>query len=604
MKNTTIIVALVVFLLVAGVIVLGVVYAEENRKAVENEKVIEFMKQQAESNEKLGSLIIKESNDLSSPPTIPIYISPPLSNTPDKLIYNETKDEITAQFSPRNRPQRSQSDQVKKSKKPLDPIRVDEFDAIVKRRIQQTPELGFRRIMSNLLSKRKSIVEKEQKERLFEHVCVSAKYLDDFKTWFPGEDVSGLKNEKRDKFMPWVEFSMMLRKIIKEHKNPSKPFLFIIDDPNMTKKIWMKRRNELKMLNNHRYDILTRYLDRSKPMQSEHDLWFIIHPDIVSPLYYQILSYFTKRSSKDLMNSKKMNLNFLSNSFTNVTDITTEMVSYSRSKGKKIGILFIATGKYHRFLGNTKEAFEKYFCRRHRLHFFVWTDQEVKREPNITVFKIPCSGFPMDTLLRYEFFKSQKRILQKQDILVYCDVDFTITNNNGFPDPNLFAPERKTPYLIALVHLYKLKNSRFGPNDNLVGTPEDNPMSLAYIDGNKHHMKNYYAGGIQGGDALSFLTVCDTLSERIRTDLNDGIIAKHNDESHWNWYLNCKNQIPLIELPVSYIFPERCLPSYENYKFHKDEYECAKLKQLNIKPLMVPLEKNSSFHSNTEEPKK
>lgn len=598
MKKFNFMIGAIILLLLAGVIVFAVLYGES--ESGENKKVIDFMMQQAKANEIIGPVITKDTNQVSSTPATPIIIhsSPKTPSNKERSIVINTNIPPygeTSKFSIENGKNGIEASIQENKNLKNNHVSIKEFDRIVKNREHATPSFGFRRLIPHLFQKSKLVVDKENEERLFECVCIDSNHCEKFKKWFPGEEVKGLRNERNSKFLPWVQLALMMRKIFQDYPAPTRPFLILLEEKDISESVWKRRRSDLISIKNTRFDILTRYQDRKNTIHSDHDLWFIVHPDSMSTLYYITFRYLDKRQSYNFYESTVMNLNFVRDSNMQIEDITSTTVRVARQKGKKIGILLIATGKYHRFLDNIMSAFRKYFCRPHFLHFYVWTDFGLNSSSDVTVFNIKCQGFPMDTLLRYEYFSSQRSNLEDEDVLIYCDVDFTIVNTHKYVDSTLFAPDRQSPYLVALPHLYDLAKRRFGKNKNLIGTPETNPQSLAFIS-DDYHMKHYYAGGIQGGETMTYLDVCTKLAERIRTDLNGNVKAVHNDESHWNWYLTCSNKVHVVHLNHSYLYPERCLPAYKNENPHLQEYECAKLIQTKIPPIMIPLEKTSDFH--------
>ena len=112
-------------------------------------------------------------------------------------------------------------------------------------------------------------------------------------------------------------------------------------------------------------------------------------------------------------------------------------------------------------------------------------------------------------------------------------------------DENEFFP-RSDDELIAVPHPAFLGKKPW------MTTLERNSRSRAYIPYNKGG--TYMQPGVMGGTAKEFLAASKELAERIRADLNEGVIACFHDESHWNRYL-CEGH-PYRLLSNVYNYPE------------------------------------------------
>jgi histo-blood group ABO system transferase len=143
------------------------------------------------------------------------------------------------------------------------------------------------------------------------------------------------------------------------------------------------------------------------------------------------------------------------------------------------------------------------------------------------------------TLGRYKIFTNNSDTLSEMDYLFYCDADMKFVGNVG----DEILGER-----VGTIHPGFFHN----PNSSNVAL-EKRPQSLAYLPINT--IKNYYAGGFNGGTSEEFLKMSKIISNNIDIDLEKhNIIAEWHDESHMNKYFYENN--PSIELSPSYCYPE------------------------------------------------
>lgn len=210
-----------------------------------------------------------------------------------------------------------------------------------------------------------------------------------------------------------------------------------------------------------------------------------------------------------------------------------------------IGLLLISTGKYDIFIDNLINSAKRYFLINHKVTYFLFTDSEEwlkKQEPNLVVFYKKHEKFPGPTLKRYKTFLSKEEELSKMDYLFYCDIDMLFVNSVG---------EEILSDRVAVEH----------PNYiGCCGTPERRKESLAYIS--EQEKNKYFAGGFNGGSTKEFLKMSKILSENIKADLLNGIIAIWHDESHMNRYF-------LDHLPTKILSPSYCYPESWNIPYEK-----------------------------------
>lgn len=162
-----------------------------------------------------------------------------------------------------------------------------------------------------------------------------------------------------------------------------------------------------------------------------------------------------------------------------------------------------------------------------------------------TIFPIEPIEWPMGTLLRYHLFLQEEERLKDYDYIFYCDVDMQFVDYVG--------DEILGEGLTAAQHpMYALRENFYAPF-------EPNPDSSAYVK----HQKQYYAGGFQGGKTKDFLRAMRAMRQRIDEDMDGkNYIARWNDESHWNRYL--QDVPPSVVLSPSYVYPDSL---HEDYYF-------------------------------------
>ena len=209
----------------------------------------------------------------------------------------------------------------------------------------------------------------------------------------------------------------------------------------------------------------------------------------------------------------------------------------------KIGLLLIATGKYDRFILPLLKSSKKHFFKNEEVHYFLFTDTKKWKESEyLHIIPKMHEPYPAPTLKRYETFINHKEELQKMDYLFYCDIDM------------LFVDDINEEILgdrVATLHpLYV--NSR--------GTPETRMNSKAGIA--PHEKMSYFAGGFNGGSSEAFLKMSEVLSNNIKEDLNNGIVAIWHDESHMNRYF-------IDNPPTKILSPSYCYPESWNLPYKK-----------------------------------
>jgi hypothetical protein len=209
---------------------------------------------------------------------------------------------------------------------------------------------------------------------------------------------------------------------------------------------------------------------------------------------------------------------------------------------KKIGILYICTGKYTIFWDDFYKSTEKYLLPELEKHYFVFTDGEINtyENPFVKIVEQKRLGWPFDTLYRFKIFLGIENQLQEMDYLYFFNSNLILLQNIG----NEILPDEQDE-LVVTQHpgFYNKKRKKF--------TYETNKKSSAYIAENEGNI--YVAGGLNGGRTQSFLKLAQELCKNIDVDFEKNIIAIWHDESHLNRYVIGKN---VKVLSPAYLFPQ------------------------------------------------
>jgi|TARA_Y100000310_G_scaffold169451_2_gene169508 histo-blood group ABO system transferase len=196
----------------------------------------------------------------------------------------------------------------------------------------------------------------------------------------------------------------------------------------------------------------------------------------------------------------------------------------------EVGVLIISTGKYDVFLQPLAESIAKHFLLAHEVTIFSFGDKNCK-------FHMDHKPFPYPTLMRYHQFNKQKDELSKMDYLFYCDVDMLFVRDIG--------SEILSDGLTACIHPYSESRS-------FKNTFELNKNSTAYTE----DIDTYCCGGFQGGTSEAFLRMSEQIAMAIDIDLQNGIVARWHDETHYNKYLT-------INKPSKILSRDYCTPEKE-----------------------------------------
>jgi hypothetical protein len=215
----------------------------------------------------------------------------------------------------------------------------------------------------------------------------------------------------------------------------------------------------------------------------------------------------------------------------------------------KIGIIFIATGKYYIFAKDLIESFENLFLPDHEKEYFIFTDNDNPdvQGDNIHYIIKEKEEWPFDSLHRF------KNIYENKNL--FSDIDFIYFLNANMKALQLINDEILPPEgcdFSAVIHPGYFMESKY------VFPYERNPNSLAYVpygDGER-----YYQGCFFGGRTDAFIEMCDIIAENTKKDLANNIIAAVIDESYMNKYLIDKK---VMNISPVYAYPQQVLVAKE-----------------------------------------
>ena len=203
----------------------------------------------------------------------------------------------------------------------------------------------------------------------------------------------------------------------------------------------------------------------------------------------------------------------------------------------RIGILIIATNRYNDFVQPLVTSADQHLLCGRDVTYFVFTNEDIQieSERQVVVNRVEHRSWPWMTLGRYSIFEDHASNLEGMDYLFYTDADMLFVGPVG----DEILSER-----VATQHPGYAGRR---------GTPETRPESSACV--HDHESMQYFAGGFNGGSTTEYLRMCATISSRINSDYERGVIAVWHDESHLNRYLI--DNTPTKILDPTYCWPEQ-----------------------------------------------
>ena len=210
----------------------------------------------------------------------------------------------------------------------------------------------------------------------------------------------------------------------------------------------------------------------------------------------------------------------------------------------QIAILYICTGRYVAFWEDFYKSFEKYFLKKSKVEYFIFTDSlQITEEENNNIHRIYQEnlGWPGNTLFRFRIFNSIKEELAPFDFVCFFNANMVCMQEITEEE---FLPLEQELLMVQHPGRYKSTAWRF--------PYERRKESSACIPKGKG--RDYVYGALTGGKAEAFLKMAEELEKDIQKDFEKGIIAKWHDESHLNYYVWKHGNYKL--LTPAYAYPE------------------------------------------------
>lgn len=205
---------------------------------------------------------------------------------------------------------------------------------------------------------------------------------------------------------------------------------------------------------------------------------------------------------------------------------------------EKVAILTIATGKYISMFENLQNSIFDKFLPNHEKTIFLYTDCDYPSTDTIKVNKIHHLPWPLNSLLRFNYFNSIIDELKRYDLIYYMDSDIVV---NSIIDNEVIP---KNNEILAVQHYWY---------ENLIGTYElKNKNSTAYVDESSLSIGQYCQACFFGSKTEDFIKMNSTLNNNVIEDLKNNIIAIWYDESHLNKYIL---NVPCKRLHSGYAHP-------------------------------------------------
>lgn len=204
----------------------------------------------------------------------------------------------------------------------------------------------------------------------------------------------------------------------------------------------------------------------------------------------------------------------------------------------KTALVLIATGEqYVRYAKSLIDIAKECFVPHDVL---IFTDSNERLDAKYQIYRENL-GYPEATLMRYHAVCEQRELLSTYEYIFYCDVDMRFVRH--IRDSDIFSDG-----ITATEHPGHV---------GLVGTPETNPDSTAYL----LKPRTYFCGGFNGGTSAAYLQMAEAIREAVDIDKSHGITAIWHDESHLNRYL-------YDHPPARILTSEFCWPDLKNDDFY------------------------------------
>lgn len=261
---------------------------------------------------------------------------------------------------------------------------------------------------------------------------------------------------------------------------------------------------------------------------------------------------------------------------------------------KKIGILYICTGRYNVFWEGFYRSFEDKFMNDCELHYFVFTDAEhvYDEENNNRIHRkyLETLPWPLITLFRFHTFLSIRSELEEMDYLMFSNSNMECVQEVSIEE--MMPREELGEELFMVCHPgYYGKSAIYAPF-------ERSKKSYAYVPFN--YKTPYVIGAMNGGTSSAFLEMAETLKWSTEEDLKKNVIARWHDESQLNRYIVNRQDVRILS-------PEYCFPFGMEVEYQpriaavskRDKFDVDKFKGVDVKARPSRLGFVFNFLSNT-----
>lgn len=213
----------------------------------------------------------------------------------------------------------------------------------------------------------------------------------------------------------------------------------------------------------------------------------------------------------------------------------------------KIGLMLIATGRYHEYIQGLISSADNYFLKGFDVTYYLFSETEHNIRSDRPIIKLPIQhrSFPFASMDRFKHFTKYAEILSKEKYLYYIDVDCLFVDH---------VSSEILGGLVGVTHCGYL---------NKQGPIENNIQSVFYLDDMQASRYRYYfGGGFSGGKSGKYLELAKWCDEMIDKDVNNGIIPIFHDETAINRYF--LDHEPDTILSPSYHYPQSNINHYKN----------------------------------------
>ena len=225
---------------------------------------------------------------------------------------------------------------------------------------------------------------------------------------------------------------------------------------------------------------------------------------------------------------------------------------------KKVAVLYICTGKYIVFWNSFYQNFQSHFLKNSDVHFHVFTDNTDivgGNQENVHIHLVEAKDWPAASLMRYHFFCDIERELRKYDYCFFLNACMICEQDIGEDD--LLVNEGNVLVVEHPIHMRD--RLLFGVAEaNRRSGFERKKESTACVPFGEE--KTYVTGAFNGGSTDAFLKMSEEIKGYIDRDMQNGVLARENDESYLNHYISIHDNYVLLD--SAFCHPEVfCVPA-------------------------------------------